>query len=266
MTRPNILFLMTDQQHVDYTGFAENSRIDTPALNRIAEGTVFRNTISPNPVCTPTRVALLTGKYPKQSNMMTMSGDLNPDYPTYFKALKKSGYYTSAVGKMHWLQGFHWHTPRNGGYNAVNMKETYYCYGLDYIWEACGKQLVPQTYCDYGEHLHQKGLLKNYQDEVYRRMEASPGHTPEEPACCETFGIAEEDHVDVVVADKIIEQLRARPPGKPFCIFGSFLSPHPIVEPPQRYYDAEEERDDEIFLESDVSDRPKLTGSLGPSR
>jgi choline-sulfatase len=241
----NIVLLMADQLHADYVGYSDKSRMATPNIDRVAQSAGFINAVSTNPVCTPARCSLLTGRYPHQVGMMTMSGCLNPEYPTYAQALQKAGYYTAAIGKMHLLQGWHWFAPRGRGHDLVVLNDKLKEYGFDYVWEATGKGLMGRNYCDYAQYLDERGLLEKYRDELYRRAEI--GH-PEYPATSESFGIAEEHHVEVVIADRIISTIRQRPKDKPFMVFGSFLSPHPIIDPPERYVSTEALNSGEEFI------------------
>jgi choline-sulfatase len=174
-----------------------------------------------------------------------MSGDLSQDHPTYTQALQQAGYHTSGIGKFHWLQGWRWGTDRGKGHDLVGLKEDMKRYGFDYIWEAAGKQLAKNNYCDYGAYLESKGLLDTYRDFVQsggKNIKAA-----EEQACVgQICPVPEEDYVDIVIGDKIVEAIGNRPADKPFFIFGSFLSPHPPFDPPQAYMDRVnlEEEDD----------------------
>lgn len=63
--RPNIVFILTDQQRFDALGAAGNPVIKTPNLDRLArEGTLFSSAYRASPVCVPARSSLLTGQYP----------------------------------------------------------------------------------------------------------------------------------------------------------------------------------------------------------
>jgi arylsulfatase A-like enzyme len=72
--RPNILFLLTDQQRFDGAGAYGNRVIRTPNIDRIArEGALFRCAYSSTPTCTPARSAILTGLSPWHHGMLGMT-------------------------------------------------------------------------------------------------------------------------------------------------------------------------------------------------
>lgn len=112
-SKPNILFLMTDQQRGDCLGVDGNPAIHTPHLDRIAnEGARFRCAYTSTPSCTPARAALLTGMDPWSHGMLGYFR-VAPKYPVEMpQLLRDAGYYTLGIGKMHWehqraLHGFH---------------------------------------------------------------------------------------------------------------------------------------------------------------
>ncbi|NMB12804.1 MAG: sulfatase-like hydrolase/transferase [Firmicutes bacterium] len=242
MSGKNIIFLMTDQQNPDYVGFSPNSKVATPNIDQIAASVSFANAVSPNPVCTPARCGILTGRHPHQVGMLTTSGDLSPQYRTYMQALQEAGYFTAGIGKFHLLQGWHWDIERGQGHNLYGLNEEMKKFGFDYVWEAAGKGLSLKNYCNYAHYLDEKGLLAKYRDEIVRRGEI--GH-PEPP---DVSIVSEDDYVDVIIADRIIETIYRRPKGRPFCIFGSFLSPHPMIDPPKRYYELIEPDETDDFI------------------
>jgi len=106
--RPNILFIMTDDQTVNEMGCYGNDIIDTPNMDRIAEeGARFTNCFCTNSLCAPSRASILTGCY---SSLNGITGNsekageaerLNPAIPTFPELLRKAGYYTTLIGKYH---------------------------------------------------------------------------------------------------------------------------------------------------------------------
>lgn len=100
--RPNILFLMTDQQRADLVGYAGNSVIRTPNLDRLAEdAVVFDNCYTPSPVCIPARQCMMSGQLPKTCNVTRYGQDLPPNYMTFARRLSQYSYETVVCGKLH---------------------------------------------------------------------------------------------------------------------------------------------------------------------
>ncbi|MGB0407274.1 MAG: sulfatase-like hydrolase/transferase, partial [Pseudomonadales bacterium] len=63
--RPNVLFIITDQQRADHVGFMGHPSLRTPHLDALAaQGRVFRNAWVANPVCMPNRCSIMTGRLP----------------------------------------------------------------------------------------------------------------------------------------------------------------------------------------------------------
>lgn len=68
--KPNILWIITDEQRFDSLGCYGSPWAKTPNIDRLGhEGIIFRNAITPAPVCVPARVSLLTGRYPSQTGI-----------------------------------------------------------------------------------------------------------------------------------------------------------------------------------------------------
>lgn len=107
--RPNIIVILADDMgYGDVQSLNEKSKIPTPNLNRLAtEGMTFTDSHSPSAVCTPTRYALLTGRYCWRTKLKrgVLGGYspplIEPDRSTIASLLKKQGYSTHAVGKWH---------------------------------------------------------------------------------------------------------------------------------------------------------------------
>ena len=118
--RPNILFLMTDQQRGDCLGTDGHPAVQTPSLDRIAaEGARFRHAYSSTPSCTPARASVLTGQSPWHHGMLGY-GRVAEAYPREMPAmLRDAGYFTCAIGKNHF------HPQRNAhGYQQVLLDES----------------------------------------------------------------------------------------------------------------------------------------------
>ncbi len=103
--RPNIIFLMSDQQRWDCIGKV-NPMVKTPALDRIADhGILFDQAVCQGPMCVPSRYSMMLGLYPSQvgvlKNSMSLSDEQLP-CETLPEILRKAGYQTAGFGKTHW--------------------------------------------------------------------------------------------------------------------------------------------------------------------
>ncbi len=256
---PNIILIMTDQLRSDYVGFSGEGKMETPNIDRIAEGVVFTCCQTVNPICQPARTALATGRYSHQIGTLSMSGDLSPQHPTFMQAIQKAGYKTAAIGKLHYLQPWEWNTPRGKILNLHALNDKLMEYGFDYVWEAAGKQLMLRSYCDYAEYLNEIDLYDNYLDfvEMAGPNYTTPDKWPEDS--CKPFPFDEMHYPDIVITDKSIEYMRAQKDDKPCFLMISFLSPHKPFDPPQRYLDQIEyvEEDDFIPGERPLSGQEK---------
>ncbi len=103
--RPNILFIMSDDHAAPaisaYGGFLKDYA-RTPNIDRLAnEGMRFDNCFCTNSICTPSRAAILTGKYSHKNGVLTLADRFDGGQETFPKLLQKAGYYTAIVGKWH---------------------------------------------------------------------------------------------------------------------------------------------------------------------
>jgi N-sulfoglucosamine sulfohydrolase len=92
--QPNILFILADDMSYPYSSVYGDLVVKTPNLERLAQhGVTFTNAYAANPSCTPSRAAILTGKYPhKLGEAVNLVGRLDAAIPTYVQLLRKEGY------------------------------------------------------------------------------------------------------------------------------------------------------------------------------
>ncbi len=102
MSRPNILFLMSDEHRPDVTGYEGNRVVRTPVLDELARtGVVFRNAYTPSPICVPCRQAMATGQLPRTCGVERFGEDLPPFSMTFAKRMSQFAYQMVCVGKLH---------------------------------------------------------------------------------------------------------------------------------------------------------------------
>jgi uncharacterized sulfatase len=119
---PNIVFLYTDDQAQWAMGAYGNRDIKTPHLDGLARrGAIFRNAFTVTPVCSPSRAALITSRYPSELGIAdwidpTKEPDLGlaPAVMTWPKLLKGFGHATMLAGKWHLGTRDEFHPARHG--------------------------------------------------------------------------------------------------------------------------------------------------------
>uniref|UniRef100_A0ABI7VX41 Steroid sulfatase n=1 Tax=Felis catus TaxID=9685 RepID=A0ABI7VX41_FELCA len=112
-TRPNLVLLLADDLGIGDLGCYGNKTLRTPNIDRLAEGGVkLTQHLAASPLCTPSRAAFMTGRYPIRSGMASeflvgvylfsaSSGGLPTSEITFAKLLKGQGYSTALIGKWH---------------------------------------------------------------------------------------------------------------------------------------------------------------------
>ncbi len=129
--RPNIVFILIDDQRYDAFSFEGHPYLETPHLDRLArEGVVFENAFVTTSLCSPSRASILTGQYAHRHQVLANRTPLDPSIPTFATVLQEAGYDTAFVGKWHMgapddspRPGFHrWVSfPGQGAYNDQRL-------------------------------------------------------------------------------------------------------------------------------------------------
>ncbi len=101
-TRPNILFIFTDQQTLGALSCAGNRFVNTPHLDTLAAGGLrFERSYCTAPVCSPARASLVTGRMPHETGVVYNDTAIDPAIPTMGAIFRDAGYNTVWQGKWH---------------------------------------------------------------------------------------------------------------------------------------------------------------------
>ena len=156
--QPNIILIMADDLGYGDIGCYGNKRIKTPNIDALAKGGMkFTDFHANAPVCSPTRAALLTGRYQQRSGIEgviyakgpTRQTGMALDEVTFAEVLKKAGYATGIFGKWHLGYNVEFNPAKQGfdefrGYVSGNVD--YHSHidgaGIQDWWENCEK--VPE--------------------------------------------------------------------------------------------------------------------------
>ncbi len=99
---PNVLVIITDQQRADHVGFGGNQVVQTPNLDALAaRSMVFDRAYVGNPVCSPNRATILTGRWPTSHGVIFNDRALEWGSETFVRPLRANGYRTALIGKSH---------------------------------------------------------------------------------------------------------------------------------------------------------------------
>ncbi|XP_075394986.1 arylsulfatase L-like isoform X2 [Tenrec ecaudatus] len=174
-SRPNFVLLMVDDLGIGDIGCYGNRTIRTPNIDRLArEGVKLTQHIAAASVCTPSRAAFLTGRYPLRSGMVSsqgnrvllsaaVSGGLPTNETTFAKILREEGYATGIIGKWHlglncaWRDD-HCHHPAAHGF--LHFYGTPFTMTLDCLgWGRSPKHVLLKRGLDAGALLLGLGAL-----------------------------------------------------------------------------------------------------------
>ncbi|MCS7306899.1 MAG: arylsulfatase [Thermoguttaceae bacterium] len=246
--RPNILLILADDLgYGDLGCYNPQGKIPTPHLDRLARlGMRFTDAHSPSSVCTPSRYALLTGRYCWRSRLQCgVLGGLSPPLisPERFTLpalLQKAGYHTACIGK--WHLGLTWprkpNTPpftdriENGpeGWNVDYSKpigQGPLTVGFDEFYGIAGSpDMVPYTFI-HNDRVEVPPTV----DKAFPMMLGRSAMTRRGPAAAQFEAV----EILSVLTRKSLEYIQCRAPeartGKPFFLYLALNSPHTPILP-----------------------------------
>jgi arylsulfatase A-like enzyme len=198
--QPNIVYIVSDDQGWKDVGY-HGSDIKTPNIDRLAATGVRLEQFYAQPMCTPTRAALMTGRYPFRYGLQTAVIPASYTYglPTdewiLPQALKEAGYTTAIIGKWHLGHGDRKYWPRQRGFD--------YQYG----------PLVGEI--DYFTH-QEHGVTDWYRDNKE---------------------LKEEGYSTTLLGNDAVRLISEHDPAKPLYLYLTFNAPHTPYQAPEEYLD-----------------------------
>jgi len=115
--RPSFLFLITDQQGLDTLSALGCRDVATPNLDHLARrGTAFLESYSTNPLCSPARSSMLTGRPTLETGVVVNGRPIRSTIPNMGQWLRKEGYETLYAGKWHLPASY---TPHIPGFDVI---------------------------------------------------------------------------------------------------------------------------------------------------
>jgi arylsulfatase A-like enzyme len=247
--RPNIIVICSDQHRADTIGAYGSAICRTPNLDRLAaQGVTFTRCYTNNPICSPARATLMTGRQSRRHGVPRNGYPLSETIPTFAGLLQSAGYSTCAIGKLHL-------TPHNRGVLEGPA------YGFDHIENSEDPKIGPfldwalRAYPQFEEY-YISTLFNLPTNEAYWRnrrdfrKEVEPCRArhlkPLEISDTCNWGYAHysplppEAHQTSWIANRAIAALERHDKAQPLLLWVGFQDPHNPFDPPapfSRMYD-----------------------------
>lgn len=211
MQPPNIVVIQADQMAAEALGAYGNEAALTPHIDELAEsGAVFDRAYCTTPLCAPSRASMMTGRMPSEIDCLDNGDDFAASVPTFAHRLRKLGYHTALIGRMHFIGPDQHH-----GFEERLTTDVY----------PADLDMVP----DWTRPLH---------DRLQWYHEADPVFT----AGAATANVQQDfdDEVIFRTLRHLGDRKRANQAAgedQPFLMVTSFIHPHDPYEPPREHWD-----------------------------
>lgn len=206
MTAANWIIFQSDNHAQRFNGCYGHPVVRTPAIDRIASrGTRFDRAYTASPLCCPARAAIATGRFPHQTGFWDNATPYDGRVASWMHRLRDQGHRVDSIGKLH----FRSTEDDNGWSNEIAPM---------HVVGGVGGLI---------------GLLRWSDSEPVRKAQWSL--YAEETGAGETKYQAYDERIERLAIDWLKEH--AQDAGKPWCLYVSFVSPHPPFTVPQRLLD-----------------------------
>src|SRR5215469_14541846 len=199
--KPNIVHIVADDLGWKDVGFNGATDIKTPNIDKLAAEGAKLTQFYVQPMCTPTRAALMTGRYPFRYGLQTIviptaaAYGLDTSEWLMPQCLKEAGYKTAIIGKWHLGHADKKYWPKQRGF--------------DYQY---GAMIGELDYFTHEEH----GVLDWFRDNK---------------------SVREKGYTTQVIGNDAVKYINAQTPDKPFYLYLTFNAPHTPYQAPQEYID-----------------------------
>ncbi|CAG7599779.1 Ulvan-active sulfatase [Paenibacillus solanacearum] len=220
MSQPNIVVICSDQHHPLITGYRGHPYIKTPHLDQLAaEGTHFTSAYSNCPVCTPSRMSFITGKYPHQIDSWFLGCPLDRNEMTWSRKLHEAGMPSAMFGKMDFCGPY-----QDGGFTEHKI-----------IKKRPAFRPYPRTtplYARLEGHVRQDKRMHIVNAGI-REDVVTDGDT----GYNKDLGFYDHDRVVTEWAIDYLQHKGAEKEGGPWAMYVGLMFPHWPYKVPQQYYD-----------------------------
>lgn len=227
--KPNILFIMPDDQRADFLGHIHPETVNTPNIDMLAEtGVSFQCAYTASPICSPSRVSMATGREPWRYGPV-LNNDLSvpPGEPTMYRSFRNAGYKVAGIGKID--------LRKSDPYNGKNgERPCAFDWGFTFPREVEGKIhscVHGEPVGPYGFDLKSKGLYSSYLKDYQKRREQF-WHTAE---ASNDSVLDVENHIDAYIGAEAKNWLENVSTEFPWMLFVGFSGPHEPFDPPREY-------------------------------